>query len=164
MPAGRLQALLLDEAHRTMTGLSDDDEDRQLTSIPEPVRAIWLLSWLEFEVSQGALLAYFFNRHGRHAMLAVDVLRRVGADQMAVVLAEAQRLHSSGAAEWTARQQELSGLGAGVVTRPYADLPGATELDRLTGRFWEAADLDRWGDKLDAYLQEQVAHLADRSI
>lgn len=83
LPARELEGLLLDEADSIMAGLSDEDEDRMLASLAEPLRAIWLLNWLDFEVCQGSLLAYFFNRHGRHATLATEVLRKLGASRMA---------------------------------------------------------------------------------
>ena len=78
LSSGNLQAALLARADAVMDGKSGPEEDRLL---PEPVRAIWLLSWLDFEVSQGSLLAYFYNSHGRHAPLAVEVLRRMGRKQ-----------------------------------------------------------------------------------
>lgn len=74
----------------------------------------------------------------------------------AVLCGEAVRAHGSADAEWAARRHGLSELGEYAVIQPYAGLPGADELDELTDRYWEAAELDNWGDKLDAYLREQV--------
>lgn len=160
LPARELEDLLLDEADRIMAGLSDEDEDRMLVSLAEPLRAIWLLNWLDFEVCQGSLLAYFFNRHGRHATLATEVLRKLGASRMADVVAAAERSHRPAEAEWTARRHELSELGEYAVVQPYAGLASAHELGDLTDRYWEAAKLDNWGNKLEAYLHEQVLLVA----
>ena len=78
-----LQAALLAEAGAVMDRKSGPEEDRLLPALPEPVRVIWLLGWLDFEVTQGSLLAYFYNSHGRHAPLAAEVFRRIGASRMA---------------------------------------------------------------------------------
>ncbi|HXT91512.1 MAG TPA: DUF4375 domain-containing protein [Trebonia sp.] len=152
-----LQSALLAEADAVMNRKSGPEEDRLLLALPEPVRAIWLLSWLEFEVSQGSLLAYFFNSHGRHAALAVGVLRRIGASRMADVVAQAAASYERATAAWTARHAELAALGEFAVVKPYAGLPNADDLDQLTDQYWQAADDDDWGAKLDTYLHEQVA-------
>lgn len=124
-----LQAALLDQAGAEMTGKSDREEDDLLRTLPEPVRAVWLLDWLDFEVAQGGLLAYFGNSHGRHAALAVGVLHRIGADRMGDVVARA------------------------------AATSDDRELDQLTDEYWRAADDDDWGSRLDAYLSEQAGLL-----
>jgi hypothetical protein len=54
-------------------------EDSKLATLPEPLQALWRLNWLDFEISQGSLLAYFMNSHGRHAEAAVNALRRIDA-------------------------------------------------------------------------------------
>jgi hypothetical protein len=133
LPTAELQDLLIDESAGVMAGLQGADEDAQLDRLEEPLRAMWLLNWLDFEVAQGSLLAYFGNSHGRHAALARELLASIGADRMADVLARAGRAHSAG------------------------------ELDLLTDEYWEAAELDGWGDKLDAYLGHQVRLLASRN-
>lgn len=156
---GDLQEALLAEASTVMHGQAGQEEDRLLLTLQEPVRAIWLLSWLDFEVIQGSLLAYFYNSHGRHAQLAADVLRRIGASRMADVVAEAAASYEPASAEWAARRAELGALGEFAVVKPYAGLPNADDLDRLTDRYWQAADDDDWGSRLDAYLHQQVTLL-----
>jgi hypothetical protein len=42
------------------------------------------------------------------------------------------------------------------VVHAYRDLPGAAELDALTDRYWDAADADNWGEKLERYLASEV--------
>lgn len=39
---------------------------------------------------------------------------------------------------------------------PYRELAGAAELDALTDRYWEAADADNWGEKLERYLESEA--------
>jgi hypothetical protein len=56
---------VLEYLDAVMAGRSDEAEDALLAVLPRPLQALWLLSWLEFEVSQGSLLAYFFNSAGR---------------------------------------------------------------------------------------------------
>ena len=41
-----------------MNGLPDQQEDEQLARIAVPLRVMWLLEWLDFEVTQGSLIAY----------------------------------------------------------------------------------------------------------
>jgi uncharacterized protein DUF4375 len=155
-----LQTALLAEAGAVMDRQSGPEEDRLLLTLPEPLRAIWLLNWLDYEVSQGSLLAYFYNSHGRHAALAVGVLCRIGANGMADVVAEAAASCERASAEWAARRAEVDAAGEFAVVKPYAGLSNARDLDRLTGQYWRAADEDDWGARLDAYLSEQVRLLA----
>jgi hypothetical protein len=42
------------------------------------------------------------------------------------------------------------------VVRPYEGLSNAETLAELTNRFGTAADQERWGDKLDAFLSTAV--------
>jgi hypothetical protein len=158
---GGLQAALLAEAETAMQGHYGPDEDRLLPTLPEPVRAIWIISWLDFEVAQGSLLAYFYNSHGRHASLAVEVLRKIGANRMADVVSEAAASHEHAFAEWTARRAENDALGEFAVVKPYAGLPNAHDLTQLTDQYWQAADDDDWGSRLNAYLHQQVRLLAE---
>jgi hypothetical protein len=50
-------------------------------------------------------------------------------------------------------------LGEFAAVKPYADLPDARDLVRLTDQYWQAADDDDWGSRLDACLREQVTLL-----
>jgi len=61
----QLAATLLEYLDAVMAGRSVEAEDALLAVLPWPLQALWLLSWLEFEVTQGSLLAYFFNSAGR---------------------------------------------------------------------------------------------------
>lgn len=158
---GDLQAALLAEVDAVMDGKSGPEEDRLLLALPEPLRAMWLLSWLDYDVSQGSLLAYFYNSHGRHAPLAVEVLRRIGANRMAAVLAEAAASYERASAEWAARRAEMDAVGEFAVVKPYAGLPDVGELARLTDQYWRAAGDDDWGSRLDAYLSAQVRLLTE---
>src|SRR5262249_61940849 len=83
-----LQMALLAEADAVMGGQYGPEEDRLLAALPEPLRAIWLLNWLDYEVSQGSLHAYFYNRHRRPAPLARELLPPMGANPMAHGLGE----------------------------------------------------------------------------
>jgi hypothetical protein len=156
-----LQTALLAEVDAVMNGQSSPEKDRLLVTLPEPLRAMCLLNWLDYEVSQGSLLAYFYNTHGRHASLAVDVLRRIGAHRMADVVAEAAASYERASAEWAARRTEVDAAGEFAVVKPYAGLSNARDLDRLTDQYWQAAEDDDWGAKLDAYLSKQVTLLAE---
>ena len=160
---GDLQARLLAEADAVMNGHDGEEEDRLLPSLPEPLRAIWLVDWMDFEICQGSMLAYFYNSHGRHARLAAGVLSRIGAAAMAGVLSEAADVYERSSAEWEARRAGNDALGEGTVLRPYKDLPGTDALSQLTRRFWDAASTGDWGTKLDHYLAGQVRNLADLS-
>jgi len=158
---GDLQTALLAEADAVMDGQPGPEEDRLLPALPEPLRAIWLLNWLDYEVSQGSLLAYFYNRHGRHAQLAAGVLRRIGANRMADVVAEAAASYERASAEWAARRAEMDAAGEFAVVKPYRGLSNADELSRLTDQYWQAAADDDWGSKLDIYLRDQVRRLTE---
>ena len=118
-------------------------------------------AWLEFEVSQGSLFAYFYNSHGRHARLAAGVLRCIGAIRMADIVAEAAASYVRASAEWAARRADIDAAGEFAVVKPYQGLPNADHLVRLTRQYWQAAADDDWGSKLDIYLREQVRLLTE---
>lgn len=128
------------------------------------MRAIWLLGWLDSEVSQGSLLAYFYNGHGRHAALAADVLRRIGVDRMADVVTEAAACYGRVSAARAARHAEIDSAGEFAVLKSYARMPCSGELDRFTDQYWQAAADDDWGSKLDSYLTEQVRRRVEEGI
>ncbi|MEV6302151.1 DUF4375 domain-containing protein [Actinoplanes sp. NPDC051861] len=123
MDPAELQNVLLDELRTRMpAGADEHAEDDRLAELAPRLRTLWLLDWLDFEVAQGGLEAYFTNSHGRHASLAVAALRDIGATTMASVLDTAR------------------------------SAAGRAALRALTDRFEEAAETDGWGDKLDTYL------------
>jgi uncharacterized protein DUF4375 len=146
-----------------MDGHDGEEEDRLLPSLPEPLRAIWLVDWADFEIAQGSMLAYFYNSHGRHARLAAGVLHRIGSATMAGILSEAAGAYERSSAEWEARRAASSALDEWTVLRPYENLPGTEVLEQLTDRFREAANADDWGTKLDHYLAGEVRNLAGLS-
>jgi hypothetical protein len=160
LPPSELVNRLSAEVETLMEGRSGADEDELLAQLPEPLRAVWLIDWLDFEVSQGSLLAYFFNSHGRHAALAIDLLHRMGAHGTADVLAEAATSHEVASAEWQTRHDELDIAGEHAVVTPYAGPSNARDLDVLTDQYWQAAEADNWGAKLESYLSAQVRLLA----
>ena len=41
---------------------SPESEDARLTDLPEALQVLWHLNWLDFEVSQGSMLAYAATR------------------------------------------------------------------------------------------------------
>jgi hypothetical protein len=141
-----------------MGGLSEQQEDERLAGLPAPLRVMWLLSWLDFEVIQGSLLAYFYNSHGRHAAMAEQALRDIRAIQMADVLRRARHSVDAVSEQWAAQRAVLSVPHA--VVRPYEGLPNVEELVELTDLYWAAADEEDWGDKLDAFLSTAVAQEA----
>ena len=158
LPAERQQALLAELDLVMASPLESDEEDRRLRQFPEPLRALWLVNWLDYEVAQGSLLAYFYNSHGRFADETTDLLRRIGADEMADVMEQASATIEPApdeSADGADRQQEYSTrLG-------HSSSPGADQMDSFTDRYWIAAENDGWGDKLDAYIAAQVEALAD---
>ena len=144
LDAVALQGALLDGAEERLAGLEGPDEAAALAALPEPVRVIWLLGALDFEVSQGSLLAYFYNSAGRYAAEAAAALELIGARRMAGVVREARASMGD--------ERAATGDVEFAVVHPYAGLSNADVLERLTDEYWEAADADDWGEKLDAYL------------
>jgi len=158
---GPLQTALLDLVQGVMSGRSEDDEARAAASLPEPLLTIWILSWLDFEVTQGSLIAYFYNSHGRFAPATAEALERIGAQRMSAVLRRAITTHAAVRDTWFERRGALSAPGD-VVLGPYEDLPGLEELGELTNEYWTAAEADEWGEKLDRYLVRSVREHAAR--
>jgi hypothetical protein len=157
----QLQAALLEYLDAVMAGQPAQAEDALLAALPRPLQVLWLLNWLEFEVSQGSLLAYFFNRHGRHATLAVAALQDIGAGRMAQVLTEAAVVVAAHRTAWDKRRANLDALPQWTVTQPYRGLPQAQTLGgSMTSRFWEAAQTDDWGERLDEFVRRRVGSIA----
>ncbi|MFF5233314.1 DUF4375 domain-containing protein [Dactylosporangium sp. NPDC000521] len=153
LPAGDLQSALSAELEVVMAGLSSQEEDELLARLPAPLRVFWVLDRLDFEVTQGSLLAYFSNSHGRHAAHAVQALRDIGAAGMAEVVVRAAGSVAAAAEERAARRDEMN-------RQPEYH---ASQLGELTDQYWAAADEDGWwGDKLDAFLARAVNAEADR--
>jgi hypothetical protein len=67
LTADDLQIALLAEVDAIMEGHLGPEEDRLLLTLPEPLRAVWIMNWLDFEVCLGSLLAYFYNDAGRYS-------------------------------------------------------------------------------------------------
>lgn len=149
-----LAARLLDNLDELMRNSlsSPEQEDELLFTLPEPLSLLWYLNWLEFEVSQGSLLAYLSNSHGRHHGQAATALRRIGAHRMASVVQRAADVVAINQADWSRRRNELDALPEFSVVHPYRDLAGADEIAALTDEFWVAAEQEDWGEKLEAYL------------
>jgi hypothetical protein len=157
----QFEATLLEYLDAVMAERSAEAEDALLAALPRPLQVLWLLNGLEFEVSQGSLLAYFFNSSGRHAALTVAALHDIGAGRMAQVLTEAAAVVAAHRAAWDQRRSDLDALPEWTVTRPYRGLPQADTLGgSMTSRFWEAAQIDDWGELLGAYLRRQVGTIA----
>lgn len=146
LDAGGLQAQLFELLDEMMKGLDADQEDALIADLPDPLR-VWLLNWMSFEVMLGSLLGYFYNSHGRHARLAVEALREIGATDMASVLERASKTMDLHRAAWTANRAAIDRTAElYAVVRPYEELPNADELSDLTEEYWAAADHDDWGD------------------
>jgi len=147
----------LDDA---MGGHYGSEEDAMLAGLSPPLNVMFLLNWLEFEVTQGSFLAYFLNSHGRHSTLAAQALRTIGATETAAVLDRARAVFETNSAAWQARQEELNQLEEYAVVTPYVDLPGVEELSDLTDEYWEAQRRDRYSDLLSDYFRRSVKELA----
>lgn len=131
-----------------------------LAAAPMLLQFAWLLSWLDYEVSQGSLLAYFMNSHGRYAVQTAAALDDIGASRMAHVLRRALATYEEGEAAWDARRSELAQVEEFAVVTPYRDLPNSDVLGGdLTDDYWRAADDDDWGTKLDAFIEREVHRL-----
>lgn len=133
LDAAQLQSALLRLSNEAMRGRSGADEEEAGARLPEPLRVMWLINWLDFEVAQGSMLAYFYNSHGRFAADAAEALDSIGARSMAAIVREA--------AACAANNDD-------------------GRLEELTDRYWSTAQVDDWGTKLDRFLIGSVRRLA----
>ena len=155
---------LLEYADEAMKGLDAQEEARTLPTLPDPVRVIWVLQSLSFEVMMGSFLAYFMNSAGIHSGTAIEALNEIGAGRMASVLQRAAKSVEVHRDAWEGSKEELDTTAELYdVASPYAHLPNADELIELTQEFRQAEEDDDWGDLLDAYLKRSVAKLAESS-
>ena len=148
----------LDELMKGKYGSAD--EDRILGELPEPLQAVWVLNWMDFEVTMGSLLAYFGNGQRRHVEVAIRALRTIGAPGMASVLERATAVYDTNADAWSVRDEEINQLEQYAVVQPYKGLPGVDELSELTDRYYELEKEERWRRRLADYLQRSVVELA----
>lgn len=86
LPPNALQSALPDELTAVMAGATPAEEDERLDGLAAPLRVLWLLDRLDFEVAQGGPAGCFANSHGRHAARASQALRDIGATSMSAVL------------------------------------------------------------------------------
>ncbi|KHD77694.1 hypothetical protein MB27_09490 [Actinoplanes utahensis] len=168
LPPNSLQKVLLDELRVIMSAeASAEHEDERLAGLAAPLRVLWLLNWLDFEVAQGGLLAYLTNSHGRHAAQAGAALREIGAPAMAAVLDAAAAELGDGSPEPDASPSPEPDASSpepdASSPEPDASSP-EPERDRyvevladLDDRYELAAETDGWGDKLDAFPIRAVA-------
>jgi len=147
----------LDDAMRGHYGA---EEDALLAGLRPPLNVMFLLNWLEFEVTQGSFLAYFANSHGRHATLAAQALRTIGATETAAVLDRARGVFEANSEAWHARQEEMNQLEEFAVVTAYAGLPGVDAISDLTDEYWEAQRRDRYSDLFSDYFRRSVKELA----
>jgi hypothetical protein len=156
---GDLQMGLLNWLDDAMRGHYGPEEDAMLAGLRPPLNVMFLLNWLEFEVTQGSFLAYFSNSHGRHATLAAQALRTIGATDTASVLDRARGVFEANSAAWRTRQEELDQLEEYAVVTPYVDLPGVEELSDLTDEYWDAQRRERYSDLFSDYFRRSVKEL-----
>jgi Domain of unknown function (DUF4375) len=157
---GDLQMGLLNWLDEAMRGHYGEEEDALLASLHPPLDVMFLLNWLEFEVVQGSFLAYFANSHGRHATLAAQALRTIGATDTASVLDRARAVFEANSDAWHARREEMNQVEEYAVVTPYVGLPGVEALSDLTDEYSEAQRRDRFSDLFDDYLRRSVKELA----
>jgi hypothetical protein len=157
---GDLQMGLLNWLDEVMRGHHAPEEDAILAGLRPPLNLMFLLNWLEFELIQGSFLAYFSNSHGRHARLAAQALRMIGATETASVLDRARGVFEANSDAWHARQEEINQLEEYAVITPYAGLPGVNALSDLTDEYWEAQRRDHFSDLFDDYFRRSVRELA----
>jgi Domain of unknown function (DUF4375) len=157
---GDLQMGLLNWLDDAMHGHDGTEEDAILAGLRPPLNVMFLLNWLEFELVQGSFLAYFANSHGRHATLAGQALRTIGATETASVLDRARGVFEANAGAWHARQEELNQLEEYAVVTPYTGLPGVDALSDLTDEYWEAQRRDHFSHLFDDYFRRSVSELA----
>lgn len=137
------------------TDLHGDHEDKALRALPAPLADFWILGWLDYEVTQGGLATYFMNSHGRQVLLAVDALRRCGAEDVAQCLEEAHSIVSRHEATWAKRTQDLDAAGEFAIVYPFRDLDGVDELSPVAERF-DHLWFDRkphWGELMSDRLE-----------
>ena len=158
LDAGDLLSRLLENIDLVIAERADE-EDVVLAQMPEALRVLHYLNWLDFEVTQGALSAYFMNSHGRHAPYASAALRRIGATAAAETLEQASDVVHRHAQAWAQRREDLDSAGEFAIVYPYRDLDGSEELDELTDRFRDALDDEDWGEKLERYLADELGSI-----
>jgi hypothetical protein len=136
------------------------EEDQILGELPEPLQAVWVLNWMDFEVTMGSLLAYFGNGQRRHVDAAIRGLRTIGATGMASVLERATAVYDTNADAWSERDKELNQLDEYSIVQPYKELPGVEQLSELTDAYYQMEKEESWRRRLADYVQRSVAELA----
>ena len=94
------------------------------------------------------------NSHGRQAQLAVDALRRCGAEDIAKCLSQAHSIVTKHEAAWAERTRDLDASGEHPVVQPFQDLDGIEELRPVADRVSElwGEGKPSWGDLLHTHL------------
>ena len=140
-----LQARLIAESDAVMGGHDAEEEDRLLAMLPQPLRAMWLVNWMDFEIAQGSMLAYFYNSHGRHARLAADVFHRIGAITMAAILSSSTQERNPASVEPGAMHRRSSHRTRPLATAsmPTSSAAGPLGLSLVRSCHPDADDADQ---------------------
>ncbi len=139
LEAAQLQVEMLALVEEAIDRLDETTGADAVAALPEPLKTLWLLDWLDFEIAQGSMLAYLHNSHGQFAADAAEALGNIGASRMASVLRQAIDVRQASEVGW----QEL--------------------LETLTGEYWAAADKEDWGRLLDDYLARSVRYHGEQT-
>ena len=142
----------------------EPDEDTVLAQLAPPLRIVWVLGWLEFEVLTGGFNAYFMNDQRSHADMAADALRTIDAPRFAAIVERATEIFDTNADAWADRGDEIDQSEMYAVIKPYEELPGVEDLSKLTLEWYEEERRQHWRRPLYDYLRRAVRELAEREL
>lgn len=107
-------------------------------------RAAICLRSLGLEVSNGGMHQYYFNSSGEFAMETPEVLRRIGARDLARIVTEANLLFGSAGPnpDWEERRKQLREM----------DEQANKRFDELTHRYYQVMDRSDLSERFDDYV------------
>lgn len=107
-------------------------------------RAAICLRNLGLEVNNGGIHQYYFNSSGQYAIETPEVLKRIGARDLAHIVSEANSLFGSGgpSLDWEERRKQLREM----------DKKRDRRFDELTQRFYRVLKRSNLPDRFDDYV------------
>jgi Domain of unknown function (DUF4375) len=129
--------------------IGEQYDDREIVaSLPEGLRAAYVLVWLDSEVRNGGFFQYFTNLSGWHAEEALEYFNMIGAKRQAAIVSEAIQQNRQFEAKYPSDRQRWEAPQSSACDTEYAEFWSDFEMnvepvfDRLAEAYYKLEDTE----------------------